>query len=120
MGKQSGVIEKESLSFANERKSHQSKHFSPGPLNIAGAKGPDADKLLEHTLVNSTGIGETLTRREAEIMRLVVAGKSNKEISHILCRTQRTIEYHRNRLMHKLKVHNVAGLVKRAIAMGVA
>ena len=74
---------------------------------------------LEDTLVNNTIISERLTKREAEILQLVVSGKTNKEIARMVCRTQRTIEYHRNRLMRKLDAHNAADLVKRAIAMGV-
>ena len=74
---------------------------------------------MEGTL-NNIGIGEPLTKREAEILRLIVAGKTNKEIARIFCRAERTIEYHRNRLMRKLGVHNAAGLVKRAVAMSIA
>lgn len=122
MGEASGLIEKESSAFANNSKPRLSaspRGFGSRGSVSAGVKLSDADQVLERTLVNSTDIGENLTKREAEIMRLIVAGKTNKKIAQILCRTQRTIEYHRNRLMHKLKVHNVAGLVKRAIAMGI-
>ena len=77
------------------------------------------DRFLEDTLVNNTIISERLTKREAEILQLVVSGKTNKEIARMVCRTQRTIEYHRNRLMRKLDAHNAAELVKRAIAIGV-
>ncbi len=56
-----------------------------------------------------------LTRREKQVLRAVVAGKTNKQIAQELCRSQRTVEYHRNRLMRKLNVHNVAELVKQAV-----
>ena len=77
------------------------------------------DKLLENTLVNNINIGKSLTRREAQILQLIVSGKTNKEIGRALCRTERTVEYHRNRLYRKLGAHNAADLVKRAIDMGI-
>jgi DNA-binding NarL/FixJ family response regulator len=82
-------------------------------------KQPEADELLEHTLLNFM-IDKALTKREAEILNLIVAGNTNKEISQKICRTERTIEYHRNRLMHKLGTKTAADLVKRAITMGIA
>jgi DNA-binding NarL/FixJ family response regulator len=82
-------------------------------------KQPEADELLENTILN-INIYKGLTKREAEILNLIVAGNTNKEISQKICRTERTIEYHRNRLMHKLGTKTAADLVKRAITMGIA
>ena len=51
-------------------------------------------------------------------LRIILKGKSNKEIAHILKRSVRTVEVHRSHIMHKLNVDNVVDLVKRADAMG--
>lgn len=80
---------------------------------------PEIDKLLENTLLYNINIGESLTKRQAEILQLIVSGKTNKEIGRMLSRTERTIEYHRNRLYRKLDAHNAAELVRHAIAMGI-
>ena len=94
--------------------SHLNLSYSVGTsVKVAGT-----DELLENTLADDTNIAELLTNREAEILRLIVLGKTNKEIARALCRTERTVEYHRNRLMRKLDAHNAAELVKRAITMG--
>jgi DNA-binding NarL/FixJ family response regulator len=77
------------------------------------------DELLESTLCKSFE-DNNLTRRESEILNLIVEGNTNKEISQKINRTERTIEYHRNRLMHKLGAKTAADLVKRAITMGIA
>jgi len=77
------------------------------------------DELLELTLCKSLE-NNNLTRRESEILNLIVEGNTNKEISQKINRTERTIEYHRNRLMHKLGAKTAADLVKRAITMGIA
>ena len=82
-------------------------------------KRPQADRHLENTLVDNIGISEPLTKREAQILRSILDGKTNKQIALMLSRSRRTIEYHRNRLMRKLNVHNTVELVKRAVAMGI-
>jgi len=79
-------------------------------------KESELDNLLENTL---TGAGESLTKREAEILKLIISGKSNKEIARILYRSKRTVESHRDHIMHKLGVNNVADLVKVAVKMGI-
>jgi two-component system, LuxR family, response regulator FixJ len=63
-------------------------------------------------------VGQKLTRMEMKILQLIIDEKTNKEIAHLLHRGLRTIESHRNRLMRKLHVHNVAGLIKRTADLG--
>jgi FixJ family two-component response regulator len=52
-----------------------------------------------------------LTPREAEVMRRVVRGQANKVIAMDLGVSQRTVELHRARVMHKLKMRSLAELV---------
>lgn len=59
-----------------------------------------------------------LTNREREILRHIADGFSNKEIAAILSIGVRTIETHRERVMRKLNIHNVAGLTRYAIKKG--
>lgn len=77
------------------------------------------DNLLEHKLANP-GMKVTLTKREREILDYILAGKTNREIAQHMYRTERTIEYHRNRIMRKLGTRNTVELVKCAIALGIA
>ncbi|MDQ1267332.1 MAG: hypothetical protein QG635_2486 [Bacteroidota bacterium] len=58
----------------------------------------------------------TITRREQEILNLVVAGKTSQEIADKLFLSVRTIESHRYNLMQKLGVKNTAGLVRYSLA----
>lgn len=64
------------------------------------------------------GASPTLTPRETEVLRLVAAGKSNKEIASELGVAQRTVESHRERLLAKLDAHNAADLTREAIRRG--
>ncbi len=59
-----------------------------------------------------------LTKREREVMRLVVAGRPNKEIAARLRINQRTVESHRATVMKKLGVRSLSDLVRLAIAAG--
>ena len=66
----------------------------------------------------SINVEVPLTKTERKILKMVIAGKSNKEIAQLMHRSIRTIEVHRARLMHKLKADNLVDLVKRAVALG--
>jgi two-component system response regulator TtrR len=55
---------------------------------------------------------KNLTAREQEIINLVVAGKSNKEIAKLLGISYKTVEAHRGRLMTKMGVRCLVDLVR--------
>ncbi|MEA3225195.1 MAG: LuxR C-terminal-related transcriptional regulator [Planctomycetota bacterium] len=86
---------------------------------MTGTELLQADGLIEKVLIAERAIDQPLTMRETQILQQIVAGKTNKEIARMLSRSQRTIEYHRCRLMRKLNAHSAAELVKQAIAMGI-
>lgn len=73
--------------------------------------------LKETDLANKRR-GEMLTKTEAVILHLILDGQSNKAIAATLHRSIRTIEDHRNHIMHKLNVDNVVDLVRRAGQLG--
>jgi RNA polymerase sigma factor (sigma-70 family) len=61
---------------------------------------------------------QALTQREREVLDLVVTGKLNREIAEALDISIKTVEAHRARLMEKLEVDSVAGLVQVVVAAG--
>ncbi len=61
---------------------------------------------------------ERLSHREREILSLVVEGRTSAEISGLLFLSPKTVETYRSRLMQKLGIHDVPGLVKFAIQHG--
>ena len=56
-----------------------------------------------------------LTDREKEVVKLLADGYANEEVGTILGLSRRTIEAHRARIMLKLNVHTLPGLVKYCI-----
>jgi len=62
---------------------------------------------------------ELLTSRETEVLQLIAEGKPNKQIASDLCISIKTVEKHRQQLMNKLNIHEVAGLTRYAIARGI-
>jgi DNA-binding NarL/FixJ family response regulator len=63
---------------------------------------------------NST---HALTPRQKEILRLVAQGLTNREIAGHLDISVRTVEVHRFNLMRRLRVRNVAQLLRQALLM---
>lgn len=62
--------------------------------------------------------GDTLTPRQREVLRLIAEGQSTKEIARRLDLSIKTVETHRTQLMKQLDIHEVAGLVRFAIRIG--
>lgn len=60
-----------------------------------------------------------LTRREQDVMALVVAGKANKVIAMDLKISERTVELHRGRIMKKMRVRSLAELVQIVLSPSV-
>lgn len=56
-----------------------------------------------------------LTRREREILRMVIDGKQNKQIAETLGKSVRTIETHRFNIMKKLGVNNAIDMVNKSV-----
>ena len=61
---------------------------------------------------------EGLTTRQREILQLIAEGRTTKEIAGILDVSVKTVETHRLRLMDRLEIHDVPGLVRFAIRAG--
>ncbi|MEI8122135.1 MAG: response regulator transcription factor [bacterium] len=84
-------------------------------------------RLASSVLESFTGKGKTaaknhrkidLSERESEILQMISEGKSSKLISSGLGISIKTVETHRQHIMQKLGVHNVAALTKFAIREG--
>lgn len=63
-------------------------------------------------------IRESITKREREILSLIVQGLTSSEIAKRLYISPRTVETHRANLMQKLDIKNTAGLVRYALEEG--
>jgi DNA-binding NarL/FixJ family response regulator len=59
-----------------------------------------------------------LTTRQREILQLVAEGKSSKEIAALLDLSIKTVESHRSQIMDRVGVHDLTGLVRFAIRVG--
>lgn len=61
---------------------------------------------------------ERLTPRQLEIVQLIAEGHTNQEIARQLDVSLKTIESHRAQLMSRLDIHDVPGIVRYAVRMG--
>ena len=78
------------------------------------------ENLKKQLLTSLSGQDEKqlITRREKEILKLILEENTNQEIANKLFLSLRTVEDHRNNLLQKLNVKNTAGLVKIALQEG--
>ncbi len=63
--------------------------------------------------------GNQLSSREIEVLQLIAEGKPNKQVAAELGVSFKTVDKHRQHLMSKLDIHDVAGLTRYAIAEGI-
>lgn len=90
------------------RNVHDGQCHFPGEMAVAILRDYQAD----------TAVKPRLTKREAEVLRLIAQGRLNKEIAEALFISVRTVETYRGRLMKKLELHSVADLTRYAIKDG--
>jgi len=90
-------------------KTFVSVSISPRLRDRIEAKRPPPGEAPERT---------KLTCREAEVLQLIAEGKSNKGMAHELRISVKTVEKHRQGLMTKLDIHDIAGLTRYSIAVG--
>jgi len=83
---------------------------------------PGVSKRVIHEFARKTNFTTTmdlLSPRQREILQLLAEGNTNKEIAQALNLSVKTVETHRKELMERLDLHDVAGLVRYAIRMGI-
>jgi len=96
---------------ANKGKSFFSPSISKRMLDQrqqAALKGEPARKSGRH-----------LTPREREVLQLVAEGHGNKQIAAELLISVKTVEKHRQQVMNRLDIHDVAGLTRYAVTHGI-
>lgn len=83
---------------------------------------PEVDEVLQRRDINKDREGENgydaLTKREVQIVKLVIREYTTAEIAAQLFLSPDTVETHRRNIMHKLDVRNTAGLVRYAMERG--
>jgi DNA-binding NarL/FixJ family response regulator len=90
------------------------KYFSGSVSNVLASRLLDS-KPLSANLSTHDESTYHLTRKEKEILRMVVAGGHNKEIAESTGKSIRTIETHRFNIMKKMGVNNAVDMVNKAV-----
>jgi len=68
--------------------------------------------------VSKRDLLSTLSPRQREVLQLIAEGRTTKQIAQLLDISVKTVETHRAQLMERLNIHDVAGLVRYAIIVG--
>ena len=78
-----------------------------------------AKTLIEYGKgVSKRDLLATLSPRQREVLQLIAEGRTTKQIAQLLDISVKTVETHRAQLMERLNIHDVAGLVRYAIIVG--
>ncbi len=78
--------------------------------HLSATASPHADPNSTHS--------DNLTPRQREVLALVANGMTTKKIAETLFISVKTVETHRGQLMERLNIHDLAGLVRYAIRVG--
>ncbi len=90
-------------------------YFSQSITNTIMNSLMDSSKKLKEVEVQVPKI----TRREKEVLNLILEENTNQEIAKSLFISLKTVEAHRSSLLSKLNARNTAGLVKKAIEFNI-
>lgn len=74
---------------------------------------------VSHPEIQAVPIDGGLTFREAEVLRLLAQGNTNRQIGDILCLSVKTVEKHRANIMNKLGFQSRSELVSYALHKGI-
>lgn len=85
-------------------------------LSAAVSKGVMSDYVQR--LRSDESAADLLTPRQREVLKMLAQGQSSKEIARLLDLSLKTVDTHRSQLMKQLGIHEVTGLVRYAIRMG--
>ena len=87
-------------------------YLSPGVADVV------VRDYVSHTPAPSRSVFAVLTNREREVLQLLSEGKRTSQIAEALHISIKTVETHRQQVMHKLGMRSVAELTKYAIREG--
>jgi DNA-binding NarL/FixJ family response regulator len=97
------------------------REIAAGNVFFSAAVGRRLLKRWQEKFLGERSIGTKvteLTSRQAEILQLIAEGYPNKQIAGLISVGIKTVEKHRQSLMIKLNIHNVANLTRYAVSVG--
>jgi len=112
-------------------KGYLTRQVTANELEKAVLSVADGEKAFSHKITktivghyanrkksSTKPVGESITKREREVLSFIVQGLTSAEIAKRLYISPRTVETHRSNLMQKLGIKNTAGLVRYALEEG--
>jgi DNA-binding NarL/FixJ family response regulator len=89
-----------------------------GRTYVASAIRKSVMKAFQGRLRNRADTSDGLTLRQREVLQMLSEGRRMKEIAGRLSLSEKTVEFHKYRVMQKLGVHTLAELARYAVKSG--
>ncbi len=102
-------------------KDHVAEELIPALMRVRAGKtylGETVSEYISETLkdpVKNSSPASMLSEREMDVLRLVVEGRTAKEMAEVLHLSRRTIENNKNSILKKLNLHKTSDLIKYAL-----
>jgi DNA-binding CsgD family transcriptional regulator len=84
------------------------------PLSV----DPLLDPLRHRGFQNEATVRPSLTKRHTEVLQMIANGYSSRRIAHVLSVSIKTVEKHRQAVMDRLDIHEIANLTRYAVSSG--
>jgi len=94
------------------------QRVSQGKTYLTPLLFPDGQLPVGHSAENQVAILKNLTPRQREVLKLIVEGKSVKEIAVLLSISVKTVQFHKEKLTDTLHMKTKADLTKFALSHG--
>jgi len=96
------------------------KRNEDGRPRLAFLVDSEAPTQTVHLPSRRPDVPKALTPREAQVLRFIVEGLTNKQIAQEIRVSVKTVEKHRQEIMNRLNIHHTAGLTCYALSNGIA
>jgi DNA-binding NarL/FixJ family response regulator len=104
-------------------KSAASTELEKAIKSVAAGESYLASELLKQAVLkylnDPRAFLSELTARQGEVLKMIAEGRATKEIAQLLNISVKTVETHRAQIMERLDIHDIAGLVRYALRLGI-
>ena len=106
------------IEHAEKRAEHVDTTLQLVANQLRGISTPSPEDIPDDQFADQKSALDRLTDRQRAVLKLIAEGQNTKQIAATLDVNSKTVEYHRLKLMNRLNVHDIPGIVRFALCVG--